>query len=78
MGLRKETDEESVVEQKYSHETVTERYLVWAQLPAETYSQIQVRDRAWNQYVDARDGLPEGTTAKRQLARTQSQIPLFN
>jgi hypothetical protein len=65
----------------YTQEEITRRYEAWASLSAITDEQIYARRRAWNNYVDARDGRPPGTTAaqanKRETAPDPRQSELF-
>lgn len=55
---------------RYPPEEVVRRFKVWADLPIGPDSndfQFRARMIAWNEYVDARDGLAEGTTQRSQV-----------
>lgn len=63
---------------------IQERYQAWAALPATEPQHFPRRNEAWDQYCDARDGYPDGTTAaKRSLTHAtrssdeQKQMDLF-
>lgn len=66
----------------YSTEEFLLRYHTWAELPAITPEQINRRQSAWHTYCDARDGLPEGTSACRATLHTavlpERQMGLFS
>lgn len=48
-----------------------ERFAAWARLPATDVKHFAARDAAWNLYVDARDGLTDGTTANDSRRRSK-------
>ncbi len=59
---------------------VTRRYLLWARTRvAQDGSVSRERTRAWNAYVDARDGLKDGTTEEREALKAGlNQMGLFD
>lgn len=50
---------------QYSPEEVQRRFDAWRRLPATDPKHIPARNAAWHAYCDARDGLPEGSSATR-------------
>lgn len=57
----------------YPHEVIVERFLVWSQLPTDNDRQIMLRNQAWNEYCDARDGLKPGASAARSWSLDPSR-----
>lgn len=60
---------------------IAERFTRWARTPRyEDGGNLERRHRAWCLYVDARDGLPDGTTEAREAlesAADERQMGLF-
>lgn len=50
----------------YTESEIEEAYLAWVNIPHELTT---LRLMAWDFYVDARDGLPAGTTSNRRQAQ---------
>ena len=60
-------------------EEIARRYSRWARMSRAESGINQERERAWNLYVDARDGLEDGTTQAREDRKTEEhQLPLFS
>ena len=51
----------------YEAAEIARRFTAWASLPTQSDRCLMLRNDAWNAYCDARDGLPEGTSAGRSL-----------
>ena len=66
----------ATIDAYYPPEEVQRRYARWARCNPEDSKH---RVKAWCSYVDARDGLPEGSTASRayEIEHDQRQPSLF-
>lgn len=49
------------------HALIQKRFDEWSKLPTTTTADHFARAQAWNLYCDARDGLPDGTTASHRI-----------
>jgi hypothetical protein len=58
----------------YTHEELCRRFAAWADLPTHSDKSIVARQIAWHQYCDARDGLPEGTSARRYILGSSARL----